>query len=144
MESVVRTACRVRDTGAPPPTASAVTRQARELRIIAHLFPPQDRTLNKTLRLWGAPLRISDALRRIEPQSVSPSLPTVARGFAHRADAGGAAAAGDLLTRFAVVLLSSINSVMWGVYTESRLMAAVWAMIAIGFAVWMKRDLARR
>jgi len=42
------------------------------------------------------------------------------------------------------VLLSSVNAVMWEVYTESRLMAAVWAMIAIGFAVWIKRDAARR
>ena len=121
-----------------------MTWQARELRIIAHLFPSQDRTLNKTLRLWGAPLRISDALRRIKAQSVSSSLPTAASGYAHRADAGGAAAAGDLLTRFAVVLLSSVNAVMWEVYTESRFMAAVWAIIAIGFAVWMKRDVARR
>ncbi|TMG86067.1 MAG: hypothetical protein E6H78_05160 [Betaproteobacteria bacterium] len=100
--------------------------------------------MNKALRLWGAPLRISDALRRIEAQSVSSSLPTAPSGFAHRADAGGAAAASDLLTKLAVVLLSSVNAVMWEVYTESRLMAAVWAMIAIGFAVWMKRDAARR
>jgi hypothetical protein len=42
------------------------------------------------------------------------------------------------------VLLSSVNAVMWEVYTESRFMAAVWAIIAIGFAVWMKRDVARR
>ena len=100
--------------------------------------------MNKALRLWGAPLRISDALRRTWAQRVSSSLPTAASGFAHRADAGGAAAAGDLLTRFAVVLLSSVNAVMWEVYTESRLMAAIWAIIAIGFAVWIKRDAARR
>ena len=90
------------------------------------------------------PLRISDALRRTEAQSVSSSLPTAASGFAHRADAGGAAAASDLLTKVAVVLLSSVNAVMWEAYTESRFMAAVWAMIAIGFAVWIKRDAARR
>ena len=89
-------------------------------------------------------MRISDALRRTEPQSVSSSPPTATTRFAHRADAGGAAAASDLLTRFAVVLLSSVNAVMWEVYTESPFMAAVWAMIAIGFAVWMKRDAARR
>ena len=100
--------------------------------------------MNKTLRLWGVPLRISDALRRREAQSVGSSLRTAAGGFAHRADAGGAAAASDLLTKLAVVLLSSVNAVMWEVYTESRFMAAVWAIIAIGFAVWMKRDLARR
>jgi hypothetical protein len=100
--------------------------------------------LNKALRLWGAPLRISDALRLTVAQSVGSSLPTAARGFAHRADAGGASAASDLLTKFAVVLLSSVNAVMWGVYTESRPMASVWAVIAIGFVVWMKRDVARR
>lgn len=118
--------------------------QARELHMIAHLIQSQDGTLNKALRLWGVPLRISDVLRRTEAQSVSPSLPTAAGGFAHRADGGGAAAASDVLTKVAVVLLSSINAVMWEVYTESRFMAAVWAMIAIGFAVWMKRDVARR
>jgi membrane protein YdbS with pleckstrin-like domain len=65
-------------------------------------------------------------------------------GFAHRADGGGAAAAGDILTKLTVVLLSSVNAAMWWVYTESRLMGAVWAVIAIIFAVWMKRDAARR
>jgi hypothetical protein len=100
--------------------------------------------VNKALRLWGVPVRISDALRRTEAQNVSPPPPTAARGFAHRADGGGAAAASDVLTKLAVVLLSSINAVMWEVYTESRFMAAVWAMIAIGFVVWIKRDAARR
>jgi len=71
-------------------------------------------------------------------------VPTAADGFSHRADVGGAAAAGDVLTKLTVVLLSSVNAMMWWVYTESRLMGAVWAMIAIGFAVWMKREAARR
>jgi hypothetical protein len=100
--------------------------------------------LNKALRLWGAPPRTCDALGPIEAQSVSSPQPTATSGFAHRADAGGAAAASDLLTKLAVVLLSSVNAVMWEVYTESRFMAAVWAMIAIAFAVWLKRDAARR
>ena len=100
--------------------------------------------MNKTLRLSAASLRIADALRRINPQSVSVSAPTAADGFSHRADVGGAAAASDILTKLTVVLLSSVNAVMWWVYTESRLMGAVWAMIAIGFAVWVKRDAARR
>jgi hypothetical protein len=99
--------------------------------------------VNKALRLGGAPLRISDALRRTETQSVSSSPPAAAARFTHRADSGGAAAASDVLTRLAVILLSSVNAVMWEVYTESQFMAAVWAMIAIGFVVWMKRD-ARR
>ena len=57
---------------------------------------------------------------------------------------GGAAAASEILTRLAVVLLSSINAVMWEVYTESRAMGAIWAIIAIGFVVWIRRDIARR
>jgi hypothetical protein len=127
----------------PPLTARRATQQARELQILAHRFPSEDKTLNKAL-LWGTPLRISDALRRTKPLSVSSSPPTATSGFAYRAEAGGAAAASDLLTKLAVVLLSSVNAVMWEVYTESRFMAAVWAMIAIGFAVWLKRDAARR
>ena len=98
----------------------------------------------KALRLWGAPLPISDALRRLEPQGASPSEPLTTSVFAHRADGGGSAAASDILTKLTVVLLSSINAVMWWVYTESRLMGVVWAVIAIVFAVWMKRDAARR
>lgn len=98
----------------------------------------------KGLRTWGAPVRISDLLRRIEPESVGPSVPVATGVFAHRADSGGAAAAGDVLTKLTVVLLSSVNAVMWWVYTESRFMGAVWALTAVVFAVWMKRDAARR
>jgi hypothetical protein len=82
-------------------------------------------------------------MRRLEPQGVTPStVPTTV--FAHRADSGGAAAAGDVLTKFTVVLLSSVNAVMWWVYTDSRFMGAVWALTAVAFAVWMKRDASRR
>jgi uncharacterized membrane protein YvlD (DUF360 family) len=35
------------------------------------------------------------------------------------------------------VLLSSINAVMWEVYTQSTFMAIVWAAIAIGFVGWI-------
>ena len=86
-----------------------------------------------------------DALRPTEAQSVSSSAPAAAiNRFTHRADAGGGAAASDVLTKLTVVLLSSVNAVMWEVYTESRFMAAVWAVIAIAVVVWMKRDAARR
>jgi hypothetical protein len=88
-------------------------------------------------------MRISDALRRLEPPDVTPAtVPTSV--FAHRADSGGAAAAGDVLTKLTVVLLSSVNAVMWWVYTDSRFMGAVWALFAIVFAVWIKRDASRR
>lgn len=97
----------------------------------------------KALRIWAAPMRISDALRRLEPPDVTPAtVPTSV--FAHRADSGSAAAAGDVLTKLTVVLLSSVNAVMWWVYTDSRFMGAVWALIAIVFAVWIKRDASRR
>ena len=98
--------------------------------------------MNKAARLWDLPL--SEAFRRVMKSGVNPSLPTAAGGFAHRADAGGAAAGTDVVTKLAVVLLSSTNALMWWVYTESRLMGTVWAMIAICFGVWMKRDAARR
>ena len=98
----------------------------------------------KALLMWGAPPRISDALRRIQPDSVSPAMPVATSVFAHRADSGSAATAGDVLTKLTVVLLSSVNAVMWWVYTESRFMGAIWALTAIVFAVWMKREAARR
>jgi hypothetical protein len=51
--------------------------------------------------------------------------------------------ANDLL-KFAVVILSSINAVMWEFYTESTFMAVIWAAIAIAFAVWAFRDIRYR
>jgi hypothetical protein len=100
--------------------------------------------VNKGLRLWAAPLRVSEAFQRTWAQSTSPSIATAGSGFAHRADSGDAIAATDVFTKLVVVLLSSVNAVMWWVYTESRLMGTVWAITAICFAVWMKRDAARR
>ena len=51
--------------------------------------------------------------------------------------------ANDLL-KFAVVILSSINAVMWKFYTESTFMAVIWVAIAIAFAVWAVRDIRYR
>ena len=51
--------------------------------------------------------------------------------------------ANDLL-KIAVVILSSINAVMWKFYTESTFMALIWAAIAIAFAVWTFRDIRYR
>ena len=70
------------------------------------------------------------------PVTVSPQ--------AHRADTIGATEVGNVLTRFAVVLLSSINAVLWEVYTEAPVMAAVWAGIAVWFVIWMVRDARNR
>jgi hypothetical protein len=47
---------------------------------------------------------------------------------------------GNDLLRIAVVILSTINAVMWEFYTESTFMALVWVAIAITFAVWTVRS----
>jgi hypothetical protein len=49
-------------------------------------------------------------------------------------------ALGNRLLKVAVVLLSSVNAVMWEYYTESRFMAIVWLGIAIGFVYWIIDD----
>ena len=71
----------------------------------------------------------------------APAKPTpdiaVLRRRQPRGDVGGAAAVSNTLTRVAVVLLSSVNAVMWEVYTQSTFMAIVWALIAIAFAGWI-------
>lgn len=51
---------------------------------------------------------------------------------------------GNDLLRIAVVILSSINAVMWEFYTESTFMAVVWAAIAIAFMVWAIREIRYR
>jgi hypothetical protein len=51
---------------------------------------------------------------------------------------------GNDLLRIAVVILSSINCVMWEFYTESTLMAIIWAAIAVSFLVWTVRDIRNR
>jgi uncharacterized membrane protein YvlD (DUF360 family) len=51
---------------------------------------------------------------------------------------------GNNLLKIAVVILSSINAVMWEFYTESTFMAVIWAAIAIAFAMWAVRDIRYR
>ncbi len=51
---------------------------------------------------------------------------------------------GNDLLKIAVVILSSINAVMWEFYTESTFMAVIWAAIAIAFAMWAVRDIRYR
>jgi membrane protein YdbS with pleckstrin-like domain len=51
---------------------------------------------------------------------------------------------GNDLLKIAVVILSSINAVMWEFYTESTFMALVWAAIAVIFVVWTARDIKYR
>ena len=52
-------------------------------------------------------------------------------------------AAADRLLKVGVVILCSINAAMWEFYTESRMMALVWAAIAIAFVVWIGKDMKR-
>lgn len=42
-----------------------------------------------------------------------------------------------------VILLSTINSAMWLLYTESPVMAAIWGAIAVGFFFWILDDMRR-
>jgi uncharacterized membrane protein YvlD (DUF360 family) len=51
---------------------------------------------------------------------------------------------GNDLLKIAVVILSSINAVMWEFYTQSTFMAVVWAAIAVAFVVWTVRDIRYR
>ena len=51
---------------------------------------------------------------------------------------------GNDLLKIAVVILSSINAVMWEFYTQSTFMAIVWAAIAVAFVVWTVRDIRYR
>ena len=52
-------------------------------------------------------------------------------------------AAGDRLLKVGVVILCSINAVMWEFYTESTVMALFWAAIAIAFVIWIGKDVRR-
>ena len=50
---------------------------------------------------------------------------------------------GDRLLKVAVVFLCSINAAMWELYTESTIMALLWAVNAIAFVVWIAKDIHR-
>jgi len=50
---------------------------------------------------------------------------------------------GNRALKLMVILLCTINAVMWQVYTEAPLMAAVWASTAVGFAFWIADDMRR-
>ena len=71
--------------------------------------------------------------------AAKPAPPLIARSRQPRGDLG-ASTVGTTLTRTAVVLLSSVNAIMWEVYTESPVMAGIWLAIALGFLGWMLYD----
>jgi hypothetical protein len=52
-------------------------------------------------------------------------------------------AAGTRLLKVAVVFLCSVNALMWEYYTQSRMMAILWAAIAVAFVVWIVDDMRR-
>jgi membrane protein YdbS with pleckstrin-like domain len=50
---------------------------------------------------------------------------------------------GNRMLKLMVILLCSINALMWEFYTESTLMAIVWGGIAIAFVLWIVDDMRR-
>jgi len=50
---------------------------------------------------------------------------------------------GNRLLKLMVILLCTINALMWQFYTESTLMAIVWGGIAIAFVIWIIDDMRR-
>jgi membrane protein YdbS with pleckstrin-like domain len=53
------------------------------------------------------------------------------------------ASLGNRVLKLMVVLLCSINALMWLYYTESTFMAIVWGCIAVAFVVWIIDDMRR-
>jgi len=51
--------------------------------------------------------------------------------------------AGDRLLKVSVIILCSINAVMWEFYTESTMMALLWGGVAIAFVIWIGKDMRR-
>jgi hypothetical protein len=51
---------------------------------------------------------------------------------------------GERALKLMVVLLSTINAAIWFYYTESTMMAVIWAGIAAGFVIWIADDVRRR
>jgi hypothetical protein len=62
----------------------------------------------------------------------------------HRGDTAGPQSYANALLRVTVIILSTINAVMWEVYTESTFMAVVWAAIVVGFVGWIIYDARHR
>ena len=51
---------------------------------------------------------------------------------------------GERALKFMVVLLCVVNAAVWFLYTESPVMAALWAAVAVGFLAWIADDVRRR
>ena len=50
---------------------------------------------------------------------------------------------GNRLLKLMVILLCTINALMWEFYTESTFMAILWGGIAIAFVIWIIDDVRR-
>jgi len=50
---------------------------------------------------------------------------------------------GNRLLKLMVILLCTVNALMWQYYTESTFMAIVWGAIAIAFVIWIVDDIRR-
>ena len=50
---------------------------------------------------------------------------------------------GNKFLKLLVVLLSSVNAVMWQIYTEAPFMAMLWAGTALAFVFWIIDDVRR-
>jgi membrane protein YdbS with pleckstrin-like domain len=51
---------------------------------------------------------------------------------------------GERALKFLVVLLCAINAAVWLMYTESPVMAMLWAGTGVGMLVWIGDDVRRR
>ena len=50
---------------------------------------------------------------------------------------------GNRVLKLMVILLCSINALTWELYTESRIMAILWAAIVVAFIIWIIDDMRR-
>jgi hypothetical protein len=50
---------------------------------------------------------------------------------------------GTRLLKVTVVFLCCVNTAMWELYTQSTLMALLWAATALAFVVWIVDDMRR-
>lgn len=50
---------------------------------------------------------------------------------------------GNRLLKLMVILLCTINALTWELYTESRMMAIIWAAVVVAFIIWLIDDVRR-
>ena len=75
-----------------------------------------------------------------EAQKPRPRFSFTRQPVAHRSDTVDAGQVGDVMTRFAVVLLCTANAVLWWIYTEAPVIATMWAVVAVAFVIWILKE----